>query len=86
MTNLKSYNLSVMMWDSNNVFKRADYANFNLTDSKTYNLSIGGFSSDPSWRVRDSFSYHNGAAFSAYDQKNATDPTNCAQIFASAGW
>jgi len=75
-----------MMWDSNNVFKRADYSTFSLTNNQTYNLNIGGFSSDPSWRVRDSFSYHNGAAFSTDEQKNASDPTNCAQIFSSSGW
>ncbi len=74
------------MWDSNNVFKRADYSTFILTNKNMYNLSIGGFSSEPSWRVQDSFSYHNGAPFSTYDRKNTSDPTNCPYIFSSAGW
>ncbi len=87
MTNLKNYNLSVMMWDSNNVYKRADYTTFRLTNNQTFSLSIGGFSSDPSWNVRDSFSYHNGAAFSTLDKDNDNDPKlACAPSFNSPGW
>ena len=76
-----------MMWDSNNVFKRADYSTFSLTDSQLYNLSIGGFSSDPSWRLRDSFSYHNGVPFSTINNSHDNVPgSNCAYVFYSPGW
>ena len=52
LTNLMSYNLSVMMWDSNNVYRRADYSTFVITNNSTYNLSIAGFRSDQGWRVQ----------------------------------
>jgi hypothetical protein len=79
--------MSVMMWDSNNVFKRADYSTFTLTNQVTYNLSIGGFSSDSGWRVQDSLGLLNGAAFSAKDRDNDNDGSgNCASVFNSAGW
>ena len=87
LTNLKSYNMSVTMWDKYNVYKRADYSTFVVTNNSTYNLSIGGFSSDPSWRIQDSFGLLNGAAFSAQDRDNDNfNGGNCADNLNSAGW
>jgi hypothetical protein len=79
--------MSVMMWDSNNVFKRADYSTFALTNQVTYNLSVGGFSSDSGWRVQDSLGPLNGVGFSAKDRDNDNDGVgNCSFFFNSAGW
>ena len=76
-----------MMWDFAGNYKRADYSTFALTNNVTFNLNIGGFKSDPSWRVQDSFSQLNGSPFSTLDKDNDNDSSaSCAQKFASSGW
>ncbi|XP_052677505.1 ryncolin-2-like [Crassostrea angulata] len=61
------------------------YTTFKVgSKSEKYKLTVGGFKG--SLGMKDSFSYHNGMAFSTADNDNDRYSKNCAQMYGGGWW
>nr|XP_022310543.1 ficolin-2-like [Crassostrea virginica] len=75
--------LRIEMMDHDCVWKYAEYSMFYIEDAANkYRLHIGGYSGD----ANDSMAFHNGMAFSTYDNDNDLASGNCAFARRGAWW
>ena len=87
LTNNKDVRMKVEVIDQDDVYHRANYEHFRITDDESYTLEIGNYSSDPNYKLLDGLLRHNGAKFTTKDMDNDEDPhVNCAVEMSGPGW
>ncbi|XP_026547409.1 ryncolin-1-like [Notechis scutatus] len=81
---LGTQQLRIDVEDFNGSTTFATYSSFRIAnENENYKLSLGSYLDG---NMGDSFSGHNGLAFSTKDKDNDTRPTSCAVTYKGAWW